>query len=641
MGAATAADHHPFITGSPTVLARLGTGGITPPGPGAQLVGEAGDLADGAIRYLPRQDRGVDPARRVTEAGAASGLGAAFRRWGHGGRAEGHPVAVAGQDQTRRRAFLERHGPDHNELVHHRDPAGTQTGPGWTTTADTTGREHGPGWFTLIEKVAVLGGEGALSANIATTYPNRVAALAGSGALTATVAPVKTVTAAFSATGALTATRVETKAVTAAFGATGGLTTTVNDGFWCVIVGGQPLTDGLSAIVVGGVFDGLTATVTAVAGAVPVPVAAGFAASGGLTATVLGYQVAEGFLTATVKPQAVVAAPLTGAGSLAATGYPQAVAAAALAGTGSLAATVAPIITTIAAFAGAGSLTATVSTAAVSIPATAAFTGSGSLTATVSPQAVAAAALAATGALSATVTPLLTAALAGAGSLTATGVQQFSVAAAFGDIPGIVSTNSDLTAEGMFTATVTKATTGITDDFNRANSSTGLGSNWTNRNAVMGVSSNTAYGVNAGAWNLASHNTTMASDDMEASMTLGPYSGTQDYTMVLIGNNTAGEGVFVYTNEVGANFNICSQPDWTVNNYAVQASSPFATWTAGDMLKIKRVGNVYTVYLNNISQVSWIDTTNVVPRDSSHRLVAIGAYNNGSGSRTIDSFAAQ
>jgi hypothetical protein len=85
-----------FISGAGVLLAGLGTGGIVPPGPGAQLTGEAGVLKDGAPRYF-RAKIGESIRLGIQEVGTASGLGAGFRRWGWGGRAEGHVLPVPGQ----------------------------------------------------------------------------------------------------------------------------------------------------------------------------------------------------------------------------------------------------------------------------------------------------------------------------------------------------------------------------------------------------------------------------------------------------------------------------------------------------------------------------------------------------------------
>ena len=87
-----------FLSGSPTTLASLAPGSITAPGPGAQIIGEAGSLENGVLRYF-RGIIGVSTRIQITEVGTASGAGAAHRRWGHGGRAEGHLLPLPGQQK--------------------------------------------------------------------------------------------------------------------------------------------------------------------------------------------------------------------------------------------------------------------------------------------------------------------------------------------------------------------------------------------------------------------------------------------------------------------------------------------------------------------------------------------------------------
>jgi hypothetical protein len=79
-----------FVNGVATTLKSYPTGTYTPPGPGSALIGEAGDMNGGTIgqRYF-RGIFGNSLLIEVTEQGVASGFGAAFRRWGHGGRVEG------------------------------------------------------------------------------------------------------------------------------------------------------------------------------------------------------------------------------------------------------------------------------------------------------------------------------------------------------------------------------------------------------------------------------------------------------------------------------------------------------------------------------------------------------------------------
>jgi hypothetical protein len=88
------------LAGAPTILKAFPPGTITPPGPGAILIGEAGDLNGGTAGQ--RHFRGIIGSSlriETTEVGTASGFGAAFRRWGTGGRAEGHLLPLPGQEK--------------------------------------------------------------------------------------------------------------------------------------------------------------------------------------------------------------------------------------------------------------------------------------------------------------------------------------------------------------------------------------------------------------------------------------------------------------------------------------------------------------------------------------------------------------
>ena len=42
--------------------------------------------------------------------------------------------------------------------------------------------------------------------------------------------------------------------------------------------------------------------------------------------------------------------------------------------------------------------------------------------------------------------------------------------------------------------------------------------------------------------------------------------------------------------------------------------------------RVERVGNVYTVKQSGTTRLTWIDSGDTHPRDSSHRLVGSGAY---------------
>jgi hypothetical protein len=85
-----------FINGARVrLLPELAAGSITPPGPGAQIIGLAGE--PGTARVF-RAVIGTSLILECIEIGVASGLGPTFLRWGHGGRAEGHLLPTPGQD---------------------------------------------------------------------------------------------------------------------------------------------------------------------------------------------------------------------------------------------------------------------------------------------------------------------------------------------------------------------------------------------------------------------------------------------------------------------------------------------------------------------------------------------------------------
>ena len=262
------------------------------------------------------------------------------------------------------------------------------------------------------------------------------------------------------------------------------------------------------------------------------------------------------------------------------------------------------------------------------------LSGSGALSATVIGAAGQMAALSGDGFLTATtlkIAPLL-AALNGTGSLTATDSQIYSLLAG----PN---------GSGTLSTTVPWAKyligAGFTDDLNRADSTTSAGPGWTNRFGVVGIKSNGAYGVPLSQWSQASYDTPMTSDDMEVSVTMGVNTGSPN-SAVLLGANTAGQCVSGLS-QATATF-ITTQTAWGWVGNVSRGTVP-VTFATGDVLTLRRVGNVYTVFKNgNDIGLTWTDSTNIVPRDSNHRLVGLATHNNGGAApgtyRLIDAFQA-
>lgn len=85
-----------WVGGNPTVLNAGGAGYIPAPGPGHIIGGEAG--APGVGRYF-NAILGSNGVLNIPEVGTASGYGAAFQRWGWGGRADGHLLPLPGQQK--------------------------------------------------------------------------------------------------------------------------------------------------------------------------------------------------------------------------------------------------------------------------------------------------------------------------------------------------------------------------------------------------------------------------------------------------------------------------------------------------------------------------------------------------------------
>lgn len=194
------------------------------------------------------------------------------------------------------------------------------------------------------------------------------------------------------------------------------------------------------------------------------------------------------------------------------------------------------------------------------------------------------------------------------------------------------------------------------DDFNRSNSTTSAGPDWTNRLNTMGVESNAAYPVSIGvdADAMATHNTAMSVDDMQVDIVIGsvPF-GIGSHVYAILGANTTGACAYLRVTPsgyAGLPAAIYTKPDWATAGTQRDTSTSYVSFVSGDKLSIKRVGNVYTGLKNDseITGLSWTDSGNIVPRDSSHRLVGIGGFRDFEvggpsvdGYVTIDSFSAR
>jgi hypothetical protein len=165
---------------------------------------------------------------------------------------------------------------------------------------------------------------------------------------------------------------------------------------------------------------------------------------------------------------------------------------------------------------------------------------------------------------------------------------------------------------------------GFTDDFNRANGS--IGSNWTVNATPPVIASNAAQCAAAASgspvsWGICNAFTFASPTRQHVEIVVAnPASdGSTTYGSILILNNTgtpasgvcaallfynATQGMAMYTVS-GSTFT--QRALW---------NSP--TFNAGGIVTFEQISGVYSGYYNGSLLGSWTDSTNIVPRDSSH-----------------------
>lgn len=187
--------------------------------------------------------------------------------------------------------------------------------------------------------------------------------------------------------------------------------------------------------------------------------------------------------------------------------------------------------------------------------------------------------------------------------------------------------------------------TGVLDNFNRANNST-LGSNWTNRQGTWGITSNQAYPTGSDSTtHVTTFNTSLTNDNQTVNIIAGGVTSSPgDIILLYLGGNSTGQTVYaVWYNQTDGDLEIGTiSSGWSYSNATAQATlANYGLYTTGDRLTLKRIGNVYTLHKNNgASVLSWIDTANVVPRDSNHRIAGMGSYKDVGSYRRIDGWEA-
>jgi hypothetical protein len=194
-------------------------------------------------------------------------------------------------------------------------------------------------------------------------------------------------------------------------------------------------------------------------------------------------------------------------------------------------------------------------------------------------------------------------------------------------------------ARNMLLTRPATVASGLSDNFNRADSTSSPGPQWTNQNGVMGIDTNTAYPVSTGIWVQASNNTPLAGDNASVTITLGSLvSSGSDYAEIVLGANSSGAGPVLIL--LGAALAIYTQTGWGLAGATARVSNSY-TWTTGDVIEFRRVGTVYTSYKNGVSTpTSWTDAGGAVTIGASNRIVGIGGNSSGTSYRQIDAFSA-
>lgn len=188
---------------------------------------------------------------------------------------------------------------------------------------------------------------------------------------------------------------------------------------------------------------------------------------------------------------------------------------------------------------------------------------------------------------------------------------------------------------GNYVQGFTPTVPGLSDDFNRANSTSAAGPNWTNRNNTVGVTSNAAYPVSSG-YCAASYNTTLANNNQTVSITIGALVGSgTDVVMAFCGANTTGEAVILYL--AGTTIAIAQQATWALGGFGI-LSSASTSYVPGDVYRLDWIGGVAAAYKNGV--YTGLAAGPTVTQDSSHRLAGLVINGSGSNYRTIDAWSA-
>ena len=186
----------------------------------------------------------------------------------------------------------------------------------------------------------------------------------------------------------------------------------------------------------------------------------------------------------------------------------------------------------------------------------------------------------------------------------------------------------------------------IIDTFDRANSN--LTTPWTVTGTAIPIVSNeaglTTTGASQSLYGAALHADSLVTNDQAAEFRRGTITFTSG-TAVLFGwihaNTAMTQGcafAISWTSTTAATASIYVPT--ASNTYGTaKATSAGLTTAANDTFTMKNVGNVFTVYQNGVSRVTWTDASNTVPLANRRVVFASQATNDFSGNcgaRAVD-----
>lgn len=170
------------------------------------------------------------------------------------------------------------------------------------------------------------------------------------------------------------------------------------------------------------------------------------------------------------------------------------------------------------------------------------------------------------------------------------------------------------------------------DNFNRANSATSVGTDWTNRLGTCGISSNTFY--IAASTGFATYNNVMGTDNHSVSAKVTAVgSGAGGIIAISAGSS----GTVAYLWVTATNSWLYLATGLTLSSPHVEAFSAGGS-AVGDVWTVSVSGTVYTVKQNSTVKMN-VDTASTFTHDSAHRMVGLGGTIFG-GSWGWDDFAA-